>query len=436
MKRTIRISLLLCLIVCLSFLGIAFSIIFTKVKAESNSRNQEFSLPTVHSQPAEEGVSTDPVKTKALIHRSTQTWSNEDVIIGEGERYTITLHYIINGHKTLYDYYYSKNHKIELEIPTTLGYKFLGWYKDREYTMPVEDSDLFNCYGDLEFYAKWKKTSIELYSPVGDFDGGEYHANALDVTNIILPLSHFSAKFLGWYEDYGGTGRQITNENGIVIDYNLPDKLYAKWQEYTITYCYPDSSIQPVDNPTTYSYYDGEILLIEPTRDNYRFAGWKMGTSKYLTLNTSICSDLVLEATFTREWQIVFDCVGGSNCSTIRVIDGETFTLPTSVKTGYHLLWKYNGQTYTKGQNLIFTSDPSILDWTVEIVADWTAHNDYTGLCVCKRSVILGNVYSHGIYCVGCGYEDLEEHNYVQIGTQYKCSICKFTTKFIPVTRI
>lgn len=353
--------------------------------------------------------------------------------INDCDYYTLTLYYIIDDSQEMSTYYYSENHEIELETPITFGYEFLGWYKDREYTMPVEDSDLVNCYGDLEFFAKWKKTSIELYSPVGGVDGGEYHANALDVTNIIQRLSHFNAKFLGWYEDYGGTGRQITDENGIVIDYNLPDKLYAKWQEYTITYCYPDSDVQPVDNPTTYSYYDGEILLIGPTIDNYRFAGWKMGTSKYLTLNTSICSDLVLEATFIREWQIIFDCVGGSNCSTIRVIDGETFTLPISEKVGYHLLWEYDGQTYTKGQNLIFTSDPSILDWTVEIVADWTAHNDYTGSVIYDRSIILNDIYAHKICCQECHYEDLEAHNYKAVGNQYKCTICKFTTKFIPV---
>lgn len=80
---------------------------------------------------------------------------------GVSERYTIT--YILDGGENSSAnpaFYTSASDPIVLEAPVKEGYRFLGWYSDREYARKVTQIDRGST-GDRVLYAKWEKEEAE-----------------------------------------------------------------------------------------------------------------------------------------------------------------------------------------------------------------------------------------------------------------------------------
>ncbi len=198
--------------------------------------------------------------------------------------------------------HYEYGDTIELKEFPRSGYVFVGWFWDEECTDLVEESELVGIYGDLVFYGKWKDISVTFISPVGNkTDGGYFYKMYNNIPSLIILgspiLTHGDAQFYGWYDGERGTGNLIIDAQGNILVDEVPNYLYAGWQTFTITYSC-DYGVELPENPTTYSYYDGEIELLEPTLENYRFVGWFCGDDVVTHLDKNIVGDMVLVAKF------------------------------------------------------------------------------------------------------------------------------------------
>lgn len=95
--------------------------------------------------------------------------------------------------------------------------------------------------------------------------------------------------FAGWYVD----GKEFDEDTLITKDLKLEAK-YIK-NEYTITFDSGNGNLNKIDVK-----YEGQVNApSNPTKENYVFSGWYLGSDKF-DFNTKITSDLTLTAKWTR----------------------------------------------------------------------------------------------------------------------------------------
>ncbi len=95
--------------------------------------------------------------------------------------------------------------------------------------------------------------------------------------------------FVGWYVD----GKEFDEDTLITKDLKLEAK-YIK-NEYTITFDGGNGTLNKID----VKYKDQVKAPSNPTRENYVFSGWYLGSDEF-DFNTKITSDLTLTAKWTR----------------------------------------------------------------------------------------------------------------------------------------
>ncbi|MDR1299037.1 MAG: InlB B-repeat-containing protein [Oscillospiraceae bacterium] len=185
--------------------------------------------------------------------------------------------------------------------PTRAGYDFDGWYTDDgtfadeyDFAMPVT--------GDFTLYAKWDAT---VYSISYDLAGGEnnaanpdsYTVNTLPVMLEDATLDDYT--FTGWVWEGVSSGDDDTY-NTIAVGTTGDVSLRATWSaaEYEITYTL-NGGDNHIDNPAGYTVEDFPIVLGEPTRDGYDFAGWTYSGSPITQIDAPSTGPIVLVANWT-----------------------------------------------------------------------------------------------------------------------------------------
>ncbi len=90
------------------------------------------------------------------------------------------------------------------------------------------------------------------------------------------PLVERGYTFEGWYREPECATEWTFDEDTVDIDVK-PQVLYAKWElnHYLIEYDVGEDVIDDTGNPTDYTITSGKITLKAPTREGYRFLGWK-----------------------------------------------------------------------------------------------------------------------------------------------------------------
>lgn len=159
---------------------------------------------------------------------------------------------------------------IILANPTKLGYSFLGWYGNAEFTGDMVVEILLGTTGDVTLYAKWAINQYTLYfeSNSGSFVDPITQDYGTIITEPIEP-TRLDYTFSGWYSDWELTTPFVFN--------TMPAEdltLYAKWipVEYNIIYNL-DGGINGA-NPLTYNIETPTITLADPTKEGYTFNGW------------------------------------------------------------------------------------------------------------------------------------------------------------------
>ena len=200
-----------------------------------------------------------------------------------------------------------------VKAETSLGYTFLGWYKDGE---KVTDSLklTFKVKGDVTYTAKWMECPITVTQSdeeAGTVDGAAKSVIGKETT--VTATTNEGYTFLGWYDG----DRKLTEQANysFTITENTQKATYtAKWTYYTLT-TETDFSIAGA-----YTAYDEKkitagnatTLTVSPN-DKYTFLGWYDGDTK-ISGELSYTFDMPKEnVTYTAKWQDDWKQIEGYN---------------------------------------------------------------------------------------------------------------------------
>ena len=251
--------------------------------------------------------------------------------------YTLTLDYSDgrprDEQKVVYDQAYALN------VPTRVGYAFLGWYDENSVCLP--DSGVWKRTENTTVYARWE---LEGYKIHFDARGGELDATEKEKGFTYgerygaLPTPQRPGySFAGWYTQPDG-GSRI--ESTTVISKAETHTLYARWNEMSFTVNFISNGGQSVPSQT-YKYNDKVSRPGDLTREGYEFLGWYKDaacTKAFDFVADVVTADMTLYAKWGRgAITIAFDSKGGSSVDERRISQGDSLgdNLPTPTRTGY-----------------------------------------------------------------------------------------------------
>ena len=166
---------------------------------------------------------------------------------------------------------YTVEDKIELYAPSKVGYTFIGWFTDAEFTSSVVTELKVGTSGKITLYAHY---SINKYTISFESNGGTSVSAITQnyATSVTAPEapSKNGYTFAGWYSNTSLTSKYTFST--MPAD-NIT--LYAKWDLaiYNITYNLNGGTNHSA-NPVTYTITSTTIILKAPTKTGYSFAGW------------------------------------------------------------------------------------------------------------------------------------------------------------------
>ena len=173
---------------------------------------------------------------------------------------------------------YTQGTVVTLPTPTQVGYKFEGWYENKDFagnkvTMITADSE-----GDKVYYAKWiaERYAISYELNDGIIADGENVTSYTYGVGATLPTptkAHY--KFGGWYEKSDFSGESVKT----ILPNEIGAKTYyAKWiaDTYKVTLNTQGGTIADDKNITSYEY--GTTVKLPTSEDitkaDYHFNGW------------------------------------------------------------------------------------------------------------------------------------------------------------------
>jgi len=196
-----------------------------------------------------------------------------------------TVKYKLNGGKMVAANPVSYNNVLSLPTPTCAGYKFDGWYTDKNFKNKVKKLTKKNA----TLYAKWSQPYTIKYV----MNKGKNHKSNPKKYGGTITLKNPTRSgytFKGWYTD-----RKFKKKVTKVKNKNVT--LYAKWaKSYKITYKL-NGGKNSKSNPKKAS---GTVKLKSPTRAGYVFKGWY--TNKRLTKRVTKLS-MTKNRTVYAKWQ-------------------------------------------------------------------------------------------------------------------------------------
>ena len=313
-----------------------------------------------------------------------------------------------------------------IEIPTRVGYTFLGWFEDDE----LFDMDQKMPSNNIQLEAKWL---VNQYTITYDTDGGneigsfDYDfGQTIDIPPIPVKEDY---TFMGWepsiptvmpaenlvlkaqwvlttytisFDTNGGSnitsivdlpGTAVsapadpTRERFIFIGWFMDEELlepyeftimpkenitiYAKWEQtlYRITFIANGGNLM---NSLYLDFESGESItgVEDPTRTGYTFTGWFESDVSFDVTQTMPERDIVLDAKWeVNSYTITFDTDGGS------LIDAQTYNFAQNIvvpneptKSGYTFLgWSPSIPQTMPAENITVQAQ-----WGTVIINEWS----------------------------------------------------------------
>ena len=245
---------------------------------------------------------------------------------------------------------YTVEDKIELHAPSKVGYDFVGWFTDAEFTSSVVTELKVGTSGKITLYAHY---SINQYTISFESNGGTSVSAITQnyATSVTAPEapSKNGYTFAGWYSNASLTSKYTFS--------TMPAEditLYAKWDlaNYNIAYNL-NGGTNNSGNPATYTITSATITLKVPTKNGYSFAGWYTDAecTEAITEITSGSYGVVeLFAKWTAtEYTITYVTTDGATHSNILTytIETDLTTLADAALKGYAFGGWYTDDSYT-----------------------------------------------------------------------------------------
>lgn len=258
---------------------------------------------------------------------------------------------------------------IVLGDPSKTGYTFLGW-TSLEISTPTKSVAIPNhSLGEKEFTANWK---VNTYAITYDVNGG--NALSSNVQTVVYgddyslkETSRAGYTFAGWFN--GGnlfdSGTWFFTEDVLLV---------AKWNvnSYSISYEMNEGTNDP-NNPSSYTYGSGDVVLSEPSKTGYEFLGWTSTSIVVPSKEVTISNNSLGDVAFTANWRantytVSLDVNGGEvlQNDSLTITYDSSYELPVPERNGYTFLgWCY-GDTEVD-QNGVWK-----LVGNIELKAKWT----------------------------------------------------------------
>ena len=275
---------------------------------------------------------------------------------------TLKANYTINTYTITYEQLYEATLEnapttytvldvITLPQPTLTAYEFIGWTGSNG-EIPQKEVTIKNETSDKTYYAWFEPIT---YNITYDLDGGSASSRPILTynyeTKVTFPtVTKTGYTFLGWT----GSNGEIPDKDAFIDYESYGDKHFkANWSknDYKINYILNDGELE---NPVNYYSVTDEVVISNPTKTGYSFAGWVADGNTYQTYTIAKGSigDITLEATWTPiSYNINLELNGGSISEEIdKYTIEDQITLPNPTKTGYTFLgWTgSNGDTPQK----------------------------------------------------------------------------------------
>lgn len=145
----------------------------------------------------------------------------------------------------------------KLPTPVRPGYKFEGWYTDKEDGVLIEEDTIVTAVSEQTLYARW--TPVE-YTLSYNANGGtvsiaEKKITVEDEFGELPQPTRECYDFLGWYSTPDGDGIKINENTKLETPANIT--IYARWEEHPVLGWVKDSEVPQnaviVDRKWTYT---------------------------------------------------------------------------------------------------------------------------------------------------------------------------------------
>lgn len=267
-------------------------------------------------------------------------------------------------------------HGSQIDVPETpqkAGYRFIGWYKDRNF---AEDS-LYRfgaqaIESNLTLYAKWEPITYKANFYI---EKGNLYQTQTVAYNAAPTLPEEPTKvghtFKGWFSDAECT--QVFDFSAILTaDCNI----YAKWSPNTYTVTFEPNGGSEVAQQTV--AYGEKVKRPATVKEGATLAGWYTDAACATLFDFSqdvVTGNMTLYAKWTANPVTVsFDCMGGEPVDDRTTEQGSALgnMMPVPVRLGYTFAGWYTEQT---GGTRFYATDA--VAGSITLYARWTA-NTYT----------------------------------------------------------
>ena len=296
------------------------------------------------------GWYSDAALTKAY---SFTTQPTEDITLyAKWTPVVYEIEYVLNGGTNSKNNVtkYTVEDKIELHAPSKVGYTFIGWFTDAEFTSSVVTELKVGTSGKITLYAHY---SVNQYTISFESNGGTSVSAITQnyATSVTAPEapSKNGYTFAGWYSNASLTSKYTFST--MPAD-NIT--LYAKWnlETYNITYNL-NGGTNNSSNPATYTITSAKITLKAPTKTGYSFAGWYTDaecTEAITEIASGSYGVVELFAKWTAtEYTITYVTADGATHSNIftYTIETDLTTLADAALKGHAFGGWYTNDSYT-----------------------------------------------------------------------------------------
>lgn len=226
-------------------------------------------------------------------------------------------------------FYTVESEDIVLPKAFRLGYTFVAWFENSEFSGDTVSIVKKGSFGDMKLYAKFSaneyRIEYDLQGGVNDISNPSVYTVEDETVTLSAPTRvHYT--FGGWFED----GKLVETIDALRL---CDIKLVAEWtaDKYTITYNLNGGECNDV-LVTEYTIESADITLPILTKKGYAFCGWYENANfdgdRIVKIESGSFGDLKLFAKFvTIGYSIEYDLNGGvndeNNKTVYTVEDGE-----------------------------------------------------------------------------------------------------------------
>ena len=250
---------------------------------------------------------------------------------------------------------------ITLKNPTRDGYDFAGWTGTGLDAATIEVTIAKGSIGDRSYTATWTPTAYTLTYDLagGALPEGKINPVTYNIESDAITLNNperVGYTFAGWT----GTGLETATMEVTIAKGSTGDRSFtATWTPitYTITYDLAGGALpEGKTNPESFTIESEDIILNNPVRTGYDFAGWTGTGLTEATMEVKIAKGSVENRSYTATWTpttytLTYDLAGGAlpegktNPETYN-IESEAITLNNPVRDGYTFAgWTGTGLT-------------------------------------------------------------------------------------------